>query len=187
MYPWDRGIVRAIRTLDPLVVPVGVKYICRTPANTDFTVFRHALGRMLPSTPEGGHADVMMNVILPASPSSVNVRARHPMIWLHVLEGEPVKGLPSIGAFLPFDWRLFYNSREEPRSARQEAYDRAVMRAEAKARQEKAGWNMHSDLMDDVIPEVVHHAQKLDCRDIENFHQPIEPERKPFVHLRGAA
>lgn len=185
-YGWDRGVVKALRELDPLLVPVGVKYLFRTNAGADFSVYRHALARMLPSTPEGQHADPLMNVVIPASPASVNVRARHPMIWLHILEGAPLPGLPGVGAYQPFDWRLFYNSREETRTPAEEARDRIRAEAEYKAKADKAARSIHDDSWDEQFPRIDHFTKRMSVDDVKALGAPIEPEKKSFVHVRGA-
>ncbi len=191
MYPWDRSVIKALRTLDPWLVPVAVKYICRTAAHTDFTVFRHGIARMPRPVQEGLHEDYVMNVILPSSPGAVNVNARHPMIWLNILHRDPdaTWNLPTVigGPYMPLDWRVFYNSREETRTPTQEATDIARARADNNVKMEAAAKSKHDDKWDEEFPEIDRNLRRMDVTDVKNLHQPIEQEKKPFVDMRGAA
>lgn len=112
--PWDVDVVKAMRKLDPTLVPLWVTWAYKPPKRDAscevFVTGRHAIGWHLPDLPS-----LDFNVLMPTSPIGGMTFKRPNRLWkiYHVSEETSQR----IGGFVPWTWWQYYNLREEFREA----------------------------------------------------------------------
>lgn len=193
VYPWPREVVKAIREVDPFIVPIWVKYVCRTPAGTEFIIGRHAIGRMPPSW-EADHKEIdggslVLGAYQPASRGAVNLHcAGRQILWLDILALPPNgEQFPSgiHGPYRPFDWSVFYDYRVEHRDIEDEIRERRERMLERKRKANAAIKAEHDYRWDHDWKHIKKNVQSLSDNDIEHMGVPVSQDPKPFVHLRS--
>jgi hypothetical protein len=108
--PWDPAVVKAMRELDPSIVPLWVTWAYGPPkgdANKDvFVTGRHAVGW---HRPDLDFQD--FHVMMPSGPVGGIYLKRPTRLWkiYHVSEENGAR----IGGFVPWSWWMYYNLREE--------------------------------------------------------------------------
>ena len=191
VYPWPRDVVRALRGLDPFVVPVAVKYLCRRPDKSRYTLFRHGIGILLGSDQESEHHDYIARCIVPVSPGAVNGHlAGRRVIWQDILTlaPDPENPLPGgvFGPYRAFDWSVVRDYRLEHATPQQMARMREDQRQEAERRRLRSWKNEHDYRWDGEWSYLMRLKDKLDVNDRRHANQPLTPAPKQYA-FKGAA
>ena len=109
-HPWDPEVVRAMRTIDPAIVPLWVLWAYKPPkddANKDvFVTGRHAIGWHVPQ-----YEAQDFGVLMPTLPINGLVFKRPTRLWKIYHEREETS--ERIGGFVPFSWWMYYNLLDE--------------------------------------------------------------------------
>jgi hypothetical protein len=109
-YPWNPEVVKAMRRIDPSIVPLWVTWAYKPPkddANKDiFVTGRHAVGWHLPQ-----YDSQDFHVLMPTGPIDGLTFKRPNRLWkiYHVASETEER----IGGFVPWSWWMYYNLREE--------------------------------------------------------------------------
>ena len=191
-YPRDPAVTRAIRTFDPDMIPLWVRWVFLSPQETGapyVEVFgRHAIGRWV-KNPHYLHEP--LRVLTPfhwrgPTPNQVDL----------ILEGVPdprAADLP--GAFVPWDWRLYYFLRKaytDHRSAKELAKQFVHDPAEAQRRaqeQVRAEFEYRQRDLQRYAQKQLDKVSEVEAREFftgGKFEQPSRPiYSKPIGLLSG--
>lgn len=108
--PWDPQVVRAMRALDPAIVPLWATWVYAPPADqSDKTVFitgRHAVGWHRPDLPSQE-----FHALMPSGRIGGMSFKRPTRIWKIYHEAHETND--RIGGFVPWSWWMYYNLRDE--------------------------------------------------------------------------
>ncbi len=109
--PWDPAVVRAMRELDPNIVPLWATWAYRPPCRDSsvevFVTGRHAVGWHLP---EAESQD--FQVLMPTGPIHGLSFKRPTRLW-KIYHEAPEGDEERIGGFVSWSWWQYHNMREE--------------------------------------------------------------------------
>jgi len=111
-YPWDVDIVKAMRTIDPRVVPLWVTWAYKPPIDCPdkgvYVTGRHAIG-LANMDPKIEQQD--FSVLMPTTPIG-GMTFKRPTV-IHKIYHVAPETDERIGGFVPYSWWMYYNLREE--------------------------------------------------------------------------
>lgn len=111
-YPWDVDVVRAMRSVDPRVVPLWVTWAYKPPIDCPdkgvYVTGRHGLGLAI-NDPKVEQHD--FSCLMPTVPIG-GMHFQRPTV-LHKIYHVASETDERIGGFVPYSWWMYYNLREE--------------------------------------------------------------------------
>lgn len=111
-YPWDVDVVKAMRTVDPRVVPLWVTWAYRPPKDCPdkgvFVTGRHAIGLAIDDPKVEQHD---FSCLMPTTPIG-GMTFKRPTV-IHKIYHVASTTEEIIGDFVPYSWWMYYNLREE--------------------------------------------------------------------------
>lgn len=185
MYPWDKAIVKALRSFDPRIVPLCSVSVYKHPEGGLEKFVRHVIA--LEVNPLEFREPVLVNLLPPVSPGSVNY-GRHPNTWLKGWSGPQPNDTVTPGDFWPFDWEVvnYLKARFSTYDSNTERVVRERVNSEEYAKQKA---------LDDMDKEIDYRLEH-DKKHLKAAAQRVSPDLvrrgilydtrpDPFVHLGG--
>jgi hypothetical protein len=190
LYPPDPAVVRALRSVDPRVVPLCIRKVYRTQGHSLIIQTYHAIG-IHESEPDAPLWPWVYRCLMPSTPTSPRLM-RPTRILYHLWDPGGRKALvPGPGTWLPFDWRWLNAMEsvqqditpEEARQVREEKGREAQRRKAREAALAEASYIEQSDQR--VLDRNVSAFDVDDWKNVERGRLAPPRAPRPYVDLGG--
>lgn len=188
IYPPDPAVVRALREVDPRVVPITIRKVYRTQGNSLVTRTYNGIA-ISDTTPQAPITDGCLACLMPSYPSRPRL-LRPTRVLYHLWDpGKRDPLVPGPGAWLPFDWRWYHALQSvqdditaaEAKELRETKGRDAEAAAGRKAALDRASYNEVAD--DKYIEKHVSAFDLTDWKNVERGVLKAPSESAPFVDL----